>query len=48
MPPDESACLFAVLGDKNDPRGHRGNDWYDRAIPMLDAAWSAFLDDSSR
>lgn len=45
MPEDESACLFAVMGDKNTSRGALGNDWYDRAVPLLDEAWRRALEE---
>lgn len=46
MPPDESICVFAVIGDKNTDGGSQGNDWYDNAVPILDEVWRRVLDDS--
>lgn len=39
MPPDESVCVFALIGDKNTEHGSRGSDWYDSAVPILDEVW---------
>lgn len=39
VPPDESICVFAVIGDKNAEGGIQGNDWYDQAVPILDEVW---------
>jgi hypothetical protein len=46
MPPDESICVFAVIGDKNTADGNQGNDWYDHAVPILDEVWRRVQDDS--
>lgn len=46
MPEDESICVFAVMGDKNAPDGAQGNDWYDVAVPILDAVWRSVLGDA--
>ncbi len=43
MPEDESICVFAVMGDKNAPDGTQGNDWYDVAVPILDAVWQSVI-----
>jgi len=43
MPEDESICVFAVMGDKNAPDGTQGNDWYDAAVPILDAVWRSVI-----
>ena len=48
MPEDESVCVFAVMGDKNTREGARGNDWYNEAIPILDAVWRAVLESGDR
>jgi hypothetical protein len=39
MPPDESVCVFVVLGDKNAPGGAGANEWYDGAVPLVDEVW---------
>ncbi len=43
MPPDESVCVLAVMGDKNSDYGAQGNEWYDLAVPMLDQAWANYV-----
>lgn len=39
MPPDESVCVFALMGDKNTEEGLQGDDWNDGAVPLLDEVW---------
>ncbi len=39
MPPDESVCVLAVIGDKHTEGGSQGNDWYNVAVLMLDEVW---------
>lgn len=39
MPPDESICVFALIGDKNTDDGSQSNDWYDNAVSILDEVW---------
>ena len=43
MTADESICVFAVMGDKNAPDAALDDDWYDRAVPLLDAVWRDVL-----
>lgn len=42
-PEDESICVFAVMGDKNTSDGLQGSDWYDEAVPIVDAVWRQVL-----
>jgi hypothetical protein len=47
MSADQTICIFAVMGDKNAPDGAQGNDWYDVAVPILDAVWRSVLGEGS-
>ena len=46
MPPDESICVFTLIGDKNTDEGSQGSDWYDSAVPILDEVWRRVLAES--